>query len=119
MTKPNARPPLAPFRETAAGLIFVSGQLPRGADGGIVPGGIEAQARRALENLSGVLDSAGASLSDVVKTTVWITDPAAMAQFNAIYETFFSAPYPARSTVVSGLVAPDALLEIEAVAVRA
>lgn len=109
----QASPPLSRFR-VAGGLVFTSGQLPRGADGAIVPGDIKVQARQALANLEAVLADAGARLDQVVKVTAWLTDAAHMAGFNEVYRETFGDPYPARSTVVSGLVAGD--VEIEAVA---
>ena len=84
------------------------------ADGSIVAGGIEDQARQALTNLEAALAQAGARLDQVVKVTAWLTDASLMPGFNAVYREFFAEPYPARSTVISGLVAGD--VEIEAVA---
>ena len=113
----SAAPPLSPAR-TAGSLVFTSGQLARGADGGIVAGGIEAQARQVLANLVAVLADNGCTPRDVVKVTAWLTDAGYGAAFNAAYAQVFGEPYPARSTVVSGLLAPDALIEVEAVALR-
>ncbi|MDZ3832881.1 MAG: RidA family protein [Sphingopyxis sp.] len=110
-------PPLSAAR-TAGSLVFTSGQLARGGDGAIVPGGIEAQAEQALANLVRVLEAEGCKPNDVVKVTAWLTDPSFGAAFNAAYCRIFGAPYPARSTVVSALLAPGALVEIEAIAVR-
>jgi 2-iminobutanoate/2-iminopropanoate deaminase len=107
-------PPLSKARR-AGQLLFVSGQLPRGAGGAIVPGGIEVQARQALQNLEAVLRDNGAGFEDVVKVTVWLTDASLSGAFNAVYRDFFKQPYPARSVVVSGLVA-KADVEIEAIA---
>ncbi|MCJ1960453.1 RidA family protein [Novosphingobium mangrovi (ex Hu et al. 2023)] len=112
MTTPT-RPPLSRFRR-AGDLVFTSGQLPRGADGAIVSGDITVQTRQALANLEVVLAEAGARLDQVVKVTAWLTDAAHMAGFNAVYREVFGDPFPARSTVISGLVAGD--VEIEAVA---
>jgi reactive intermediate/imine deaminase len=109
----SSKPPLSRFR-LAGGLIFTSGQLPRGDDGEIVPGDIQIQTRQALANLANVLEEAGSGLSDVIKVTVWLTDTVHMAGFNEVYRQHFSESYPARTTVVSGLVAGD--IEIEAVA---
>ncbi|MEJ6011491.1 RidA family protein [Novosphingobium aquae] len=110
-------PPLS--RVTIAGpTVYVSGQLARGADGKIVAGGFAAQARQALENLKSALETAGCGFSDVVKATVWLTDATDFAEFNAIYREYFAEPYPSRSVVVSGLVAPGAMVEIEAIAWR-
>lgn len=106
-------PPLSKTRR-AGNLLFVSGQLPRGADGAIVAGDIIVQTRQALANLEAALAGAGASLTDVVKVTAWITDAAHMAGFNEVYREVFAEPFPTRSTVVSGLVAGD--VEVEAIA---
>lgn len=110
-------PPLSAAR-TAGNLVFTSGQLARGDDGAIIPGGIEAQAERVLANLVRVLADEGCTPRDVVKVTAWLTDAAFGPAFNAAYRRTFDAPYPARSTVVSALLAPDALIEVEAVAQR-
>ena len=100
----------------AQGLIFFSGQLaPRDPK---AAGDIEAQTHLVFDQLEQKLADAGLSLDNVVKATVWLTDPAHFAGFNAVYGKRFSAPYPARSCVVSALVLPDALLEIEILAAR-
>jgi len=113
----TATPPLSRF--TCAGpIIFLSGQLARGSDGKIVSGGFAPQARQALDNVKSALAAARCDLRDVVKVTVWLTDADNNTEFNAIYREYFAEPYPARSVVVSGLVAPDALIEIEATAYR-
>lgn len=109
-----APPPLSKARR-AGDLLFVSGQLPRGADGRIIEGEITAQTRQALANLCAVLAEHGATPSDVVKVTAWITAPQHIDAFNSAYREVFESPFPARSTVVSQLVAP-ADVEIEAVA---
>lgn len=112
-----ALPPLSAAR-SAHDLVFTSGQLARGDDGAIVPGGIEAQSERALANLARVLADNGVGPADVVKVTAWLTDARYGPAFNAAYVRMFGEPYPARSTVVSALLAPDALVEVEAIAVR-
>lgn len=112
-----APPPLSPAR-VAGNLVFTSGQLARGDDGAIVPGGIEAQAERVLANLAQVLADNGVGPGDVVKVTAWLTDASFGPAFNAAYARMFAQPYPARSTVISGLLMPDALIEVEAVALR-
>jgi reactive intermediate/imine deaminase len=104
---------------TCAGpAIYISGQLGRGGDGQIVQGGFAPQARQAMENLKAAIESAGCELSDVVKTTVWLTDATLGGEFNVIYREYFLEPFPARSMVVSGLIAADAMIEIEAIAHR-
>lgn len=110
-------PPLSKVR-IAGPTVYVSGQLPRGAEGAIVPGAPREQVRQALQNLEQALASAGCTLSDVVKVTAWLTDARHMADFNAVYREFFADPFPTRSTLVSALVVPDAIVEIEAIAYR-
>lgn len=110
-------PPLSPAR-TAGSLVFTSGQLARGPDGALVEGGIEAQVEQTLANLVKVLASEGCTPADVVKVTAWLTDASYGAAFNEAYRRVFAAPFPARSTVVSDLLAPGALVEVEAIALR-
>lgn len=115
MTSKPLLPPLSPARE-AGDFLFVSGQLPRNADGQMVGGGITEQASRAIDNLAAVLARHDMTLDNVVKTTVWLTDAALAGEFNAVYRARLAEPFPARSTVVSGLLADGALIEIEAIA---
>jgi 2-iminobutanoate/2-iminopropanoate deaminase len=110
-------PHLAKWTE-ANGLIFISGQLAYDEARQIVGEGIEAQTERALANLEGVLRHAGVERSNVLKTTIWLRTSADFATFNATYAAFFGDHRPARSTLVADLVAPRALVEIEAVAAR-
>lgn len=99
----------------AGGLVFVSGQI--GADpGGTVADGVEAQARRALQNVAAVLEAAGSSMAQVVKTTVFLKDMNQFAAMNAVYATFFPDPAPARSTVEVARLPRDVLVEVEAIA---
>ena len=102
----------------AGGFIYVSGQTPLDPSSGVlVSGGIEAQTRQALLNVQAVLAATGATLGNVVKTTVFIRDMNDFPRINEIYAGFFSQPYPARSTVEVSRLPKDALIEIEAVAV--
>lgn len=110
-------PHLAKWTE-AQGLVFVSGLLPYDASRQVVGTEIDAQTARALANLDVVLRDAGLDRSQVVKTTVWLWAAADFAGFDAAYAAFFGEHRPARSTVVCELVAPKALVEIEAVAAR-
>jgi 2-iminobutanoate/2-iminopropanoate deaminase len=109
----------APYSQAVAagGMVFCSGQL--GLDpetGGLVDGGVAAQAARALDNLRGVLEAAGSSLERVVKTTVFVTDLGDFATVNAVYAGFFTGEPPARSTVQVAALPAGGLVEIEAVA---
>ena len=105
---------------SAGGWLFVSGQIGLDpATGTLVAGGVREQTRQVLKNLEAILRAAGLSLRDVAKTTVYLKDLAAFPEMNEAYAAAFPAPAPARATVeVSGL-PKAALVEIEAVAVRA
>ena len=109
----------APYNQAirAAGLVFCAGQV--GLDppsGALVDGGVEAQARRAMENLSAVLEAAGTSVDRIVKTTIFVTDLGDFAAVNAVYGSFFEADPPARSTVQVAGLPGGAVVEIEAIA---
>lgn len=113
---------LGPYSQGIRGgdYVFCAGQVGLDpATGRLVPGGVEDQTRRALQNLSAVLEAAGTDLAHVVKTTVFLGDMADFNGMNGAYAAFFTATPPARSTVaVKGLPLLGALVEIEAVAVR-
>lgn len=101
----------------SGGLLFTAGQIGLDpATGVMVEGGVEAQAIRALENLTAVLAAAGSSMKDVLKTTVYLADMADFARVNEIYARYFEEPYPARSAVQAAALPKGALLEIEAIA---
>lgn len=113
---PNgAKVPLVPATRVGD-LIFCSGALGVDENFKLVEGGVGAQTRQAIANLQSVLATAGATLADVAKTTVWLTDLADFAVFNAAYAEAFGDTLPARSTVTSALAIPGALVEIEAIA---
>jgi 2-iminobutanoate/2-iminopropanoate deaminase len=101
----------------AGNLLFVSGQIPLNKSGELVEGGIEEQTRQVLGNLQAVLAAEGASLRDVVKTTVFLKDMNQFAAFNAVYASFFEDHKPARSTVEVARLPRDVYVEIEAIAV--
>jgi 2-iminobutanoate/2-iminopropanoate deaminase len=102
----------------ANGFVFCSGQIPLDpATGNIVEGGIEAQTHQALKNLSAVLQAAGADLSRVVKTTVFLQSMNDFAAMNAIYTTYFTENPPGRSAVEVAKLPRGAMVEIEAIAV--
>jgi 2-iminobutanoate/2-iminopropanoate deaminase len=112
---------LGPYAQAVAtgNLVFCAGQV--GLDpstGTLVPGGIAAEAARALENLKAVLGATGLGLAAVVKTTVFLADLAEFATLNEVYGRYFTAPYPARSTVQVAALPAGARVEIEAIAVR-
>ncbi|MDE2039704.1 MAG: Rid family detoxifying hydrolase [Elusimicrobia bacterium] len=99
-------------------LVFVSGQIPAGPDGALVEGGIAAQTERCLDNVEAVLEAAGLTLADVVKTTVFMADLAQFKAMNEAYARRFPAPYPARAAVQVAALPKGASIEIEAIAVR-
>ena len=112
---------VGPYSQAIAtdALVFCSGQVGLDpASGELVSGGIEAETERALKNLGAVLDAAGCSFADVVKTTCFLADIADFGTFNAIYARFFPDPPPARSTFQVAALPKAARVEIEAVAVR-
>jgi 2-iminobutanoate/2-iminopropanoate deaminase len=100
-------------------LVFCSGQVGLDpATGELVLGGLEAQVERVIRNLEAVLDAAGCTLANVVKTTCFLADINDFATFNAIYARFLPDPPPARSTFAVKALPKQALVEIEAIAVR-
>ena len=103
----------------AGNLVFVSGQLPIDPKTGDFPEGVQAQTEQSLKNLSAILESAGTGLDRVVKTTVFLSDMNDFAAMNGIYRAFFGAEgCPARSAVEVARLPKDALVEIEAIAIR-
>ncbi|SER53560.1 reactive intermediate/imine deaminase [Faunimonas pinastri] len=112
----TAKVPLSPAVR-AGDFIFISGQTPYGADGENVGGTIEHQTRQVLENVRAALALAGAEMSDVVKTTVWLEDARDFPAFNTVYASYFPSEPPARTTAESRLMA-DIKVEIEAVAYK-
>jgi 2-iminobutanoate/2-iminopropanoate deaminase len=112
---------IGPYSQAIAGrgLVFCSGQVGIDvASGKLVEGGIEAQAERALRNLAAVLDAAGCSFGDVVKTTVFLADIGDFAALNGVYAKFMAEPPPARSTFAVAALPGGARVEIEAIALR-
>jgi 2-iminobutanoate/2-iminopropanoate deaminase len=99
-------------------LVFCSGQLGLDPATGELADGVEAQAERSLRNLQAVLDAAGLSIGDVVKTTIFLADIGDFAKVNAVYGTFMPDPPPARSTIGVGALPKGGLVEIEAIARR-
>ena len=99
----------------AGDFIFVSGQVPMGADGEIVDGNIATQTRQTIENVKAILKEQGLGLEHVVKATVWLADTRDFWPFNKIYLEYFGAALPARSCVRADMMV-DCKVEIEVVA---
>ena len=99
------------------GFVFLSGQIPLDpATGTIVSGPVAAQTARVFENLRGVLEAAGLSLADVVKTTVFLKNMADFTEMNEVYARYFGIHRPARSTVEAARLPRDVQVEIDAIA---
>lgn len=99
-------------------LLFVSGQLPLDpATGQVVSDDVREQSHRVLKSLTGILEAAGGSLKDVVRTTVFLTDLSDFAAVNEVYATYFTTPFPTRSTVQVAALPKAVCIEIDAIAV--
>ena len=112
---------IGPYSQAIAidGLLFCSGQLGLDPATGALVEGVEAQAERSMRNLAAVLEAAGLTMADVVKTTIFLVDMADFAAVNAVYGRFMPDPPPARSTVAVAALPKSGLVEIEAIARRA
>jgi 2-iminobutanoate/2-iminopropanoate deaminase len=118
---PAAPNPIGPYVQAIAanGMLFCSGQVALDhTTGKLIEGDVGAQTRRALLNLAAVLSAGGASLRDVVKTTVFLVDMNDFATMNQVYAEVFADSPPARSTVAVAALPAGARVEIEAIALR-
>ena len=103
----------------AGGFVFVSGQLPLDPATGAFPEGIQAQTRQSLTNVKAVLEKAGVTMDQVLKTTVFLSDMNNFGAMNEVYATFFTeGQYPSRSAVEVARLPKDALVEIEVIAAK-
>lgn len=87
----------------AGNMLFISGQGPLDAEGEIVPGDIEAETRLTMDNVRAIVEAGGFTMDDVVRVSVYLASLADFNRFNAVYVTYFDAPYPARTCVEAGL----------------
>jgi 2-iminobutanoate/2-iminopropanoate deaminase len=111
---------IGPYSQAIAhgGLVFTAGQIPLDpASMQLVEGDVAAQTERVMQNLSAVLEAAGASLASVIKTTVFLSDMDDFAAMNEVYGRYFGDHAPARSTVPVARLPRDARVEIECIAV--
>ena len=114
---PKAIGPYSPALKIG-NLLFLSGSIPLDpASGQLVPGGIVEQTTQVMENIKSLLEAAGASFNNVARTTVFMVDLGEFAQMNEIYANYFTAPYPARSTVQVVKLPKDVRVEIDVIAV--
>jgi len=116
---PEAPAAVGPYSQAIAfgNTLFCSGQIPLvPSTGELVTGDVTAQTEQVLKNLGAVLHANGMTYANIVKTTVFLTDLADFAKMNAVYETVFVKPFPARSTIQVAALPKGANVEIEAVA---
>ncbi len=120
VTTTNAPAAIGPYSQAISldGFVFCSGQLGLDPSTGELVDGVEAQAERSLRNLAAVLDAAGLTMADVVKTTIFLADIGDFAAVNAVYARHMPDPPPARSTVAVAALPKGGRVEIEAVARR-
>ncbi len=102
----------------AGDTLYTSGQLGLIPETGVLPEGVEAQAKQAMENLKAVVEAAGMTMADIVKTTVFLSDINDFAAVNAIYASYFTGDAPARSCVQVAQLPKAGLVEVEAIAVK-
>lgn len=111
--------PDAPFLSQAIssnGTIYLSGQVHAKPDGTIVKGSVKDKMQQIMHNISEVLKSAGATLDDIVKVVIYVTDMAQMSELNEVYPTYFTEPYPVREAVCVQALPLGATIEISVVA---
>ncbi len=117
---PKAPRAIGPYSQAiaAGGAVWLSGQIGLDpASGELVPGGIEAEARRAFSNLAAVAEAAGAGLAAAVKVTIYLVDFGHFAVVNKIMQEFFSEPYPARVTIAAAALPRGAAIEVDCILV--
>jgi 2-iminobutanoate/2-iminopropanoate deaminase len=118
----NAPAAIGPYSQAVqvGDFVYTAGQIPLVPETGkLVDGGIEAQTRQVMQNLARILEAAGSSLAQTVKTTIFVTNLADFGAINKVYGSFFGDDPPARSTVQVAALPLGANVEIEAVAVKA
>lgn len=120
VSTPNAPAALGPYSQAVdtGSTVYCSGQLGLDPATGNLADGVQAQTHQALKNLQAVLNEAGLSLDNVVKTTVFVQDLADFGTVNEIYGTYFHGGFPTRSCVQIAALPKNALVEIECIAVR-
>jgi 2-iminobutanoate/2-iminopropanoate deaminase len=112
---PAPRAPYSTYTQVG-NLVFVAGQVAMDPQTQATPQGFAEQLHLIMKNLKSILESAGSSLENILKTTVFLKDLSHYAEYNKIYKDYFKGGYPARSTVVADMVHEDFLIEIEAIA---
>jgi 2-iminobutanoate/2-iminopropanoate deaminase len=119
ISTPHAPAAVGPYSQAVVtnGMVFTAGQLGLIPETGqMIEGDVAAQTRQVLDNLKAVLEASGSSLDSIVKTTVFLMSMDDFAAMNAVYGQYFTAPFPARSTVEVAKLPKNALVEIECIA---
>ena len=116
----NAPAAIGPYSQAIEvnGMVYTSGQIPVNPATGEIPQGIEAQAEQVMENVKNLLEAAGTSMENVVKTTVFIKDMNDFGTINGIYSKYFTSDCPARSCVEVARLPKDVLMEMVAIAIK-
>jgi len=117
LNAPGAIGPYSQAIDTGA-FVYASGQIPINPADGSIPHGIKAQTQQAIANVTAILNEAGLTLDNVVKTTVYLADMGDFQAMNEVYGESFTAPYPARSAVAVRELPKKVLVEIEVLAAR-
>ena len=114
----NAPAAIGPYRHAvvAGNLMFLSGQIAINPETGEMPAGVQAQTAQAIANIKAILAEKGATLDNVVKTTVYLAEMSLFGEMNEIYAQHFSEPFPARSAIAVKELPKRALVEIEVIA---
>lgn len=119
VSTPSAPAAIGPYSQAirAGALLFVSGQIPLDPEtGALVEGDVAAQTHRVFKNLEKILEAAGATFDNVVRTTVYLADLNDFPAMNEVYATYFRSPAPARATVQAARLPRDARVEIDLIA---
>ena len=117
----NAPAPIGPYSQAivAGSFIFVSGQIPSNpSTGEIVSGDIKAETKQVMENIKAILMEAGIDFSNIVKTTIFLTDMQSFGQVNEVYSTYFTDQFPARETVQVAGLPKNVNVEISVIAIK-
>lgn len=120
ISTPNAPQAIGPYSQAveANGFVFVSGQIPIVPATGQMPDGIEAQTEQVMRNIGAILEAAGLTYSNVVKTTVLLKSIADFATMNGIYAKYFTTDCPARAAFEVAALPKGALIEVEVIAAK-
>ncbi|MBO4945215.1 MAG: RidA family protein [Muribaculaceae bacterium] len=117
----NAPAAIGPYSQAikCGDMLYISGQIPLNPADGTIPEGIKAQTAQSISNIKAILKEAGASIDNVVKTTVFLADMSLFGEMNEVYGQEFTAPFPARSAVAVRELPKQVLVEIETIATLA